>query len=138
MQDYLFTEGVIALQYDEVNHILLSEFTGFSIDADDLDLPYIVAGRFTKYILEAYLNNDKKTYLSGLNFIETLHLSSVHKVRELATIGYLESIQNTWPKDLLLSNIPFADFGDESKKWWVKLIRFWEGDVQALSDENLS
>lgn len=128
---------MIALQYDEVNRILLSEFPDFSVDADDLDLPYIVAGWFTKYILEAYLNNDKKTYLCGLNFIETLHLSSVDKARELATIGYLESIQNTWPQDLLLSNIPFNDLGDESKKWWVKLNNFWEGNVQALSDENL-
>lgn len=124
------------MQYDEVNNILLNEFPGFSVDADDLDLPYIVASYFTKYILEAYLNDDKKTYSNGLNFIETLHLSSVHEVRELATIGYLESIQNTWPQDLLLSNIPFNDLGNESKKWWIKLNSFWNGNLQALIDEN--
>ena len=82
------------MEYEDVNKALLLEFPTFSVDEDDFELPYIVAGWFTKFILEAYQRGDKDTYIRGLQFIEMLHLDDTHKVRELATIGYLESIQN--------------------------------------------
>jgi len=124
------------LRYEDVNKILLSESPIFTIDRDDFELPYIVAGLFTKFILEAYQNGDEETYNKGLQFIEMLHLDDTHKVRELATIGYLESIQNTWPKNLIKLNIPFHDLGDESKKWWIRLNNFWNGDMNALRNDD--
>ena len=113
------------MRYEDVNETLLAEFPAFSVDEDDFELPYIVAGWFAKYVLEAFQTGDKETYNKGLQFIERLHTDSTDKVRELATIGYLESIQNTWPEDLLKINIPFNDLGETSKKWWVKLYSFW-------------
>ena len=118
--------GVVKMLYDDVNETLLGEFPDFKVDDDDFELPYIVAGLFTKFILEAFNNNDKSTYLRGLEFIEILYLSESQKVRELATVGYLESIQNTWPPELLDTNVPFNDLGTESKKWWCELNLFWD------------
>ncbi len=126
------------MRYEDVNEKLLSEFPEFLIDEDDeeyLELPYIVAGWFTAYILKAYESGDKDTYIKGLQFIEKLHEDETEMVRELATIGYLESIQNTWPQDLIASDIPFNDLGELSKKWWIKLNDFWNGKMDALSED---
>ena len=118
-------EMIEYVRYEDVNEELISEFPAFSVDEDEFELPYVTAGWFTKFILEAYLNGEKEVYYKGLHFIETLHTDENEIVRELATIGYLESIQNTWPKDLLDAKIPYSDLGEESKIWWVKLNDFW-------------
>jgi len=120
------------MQYEDVVGALLSEFPAVEVDEDEYELPYVVAGWFTNFILKAFKNGDRETYLSGLDFIERLHLSDTHRVRELATVGFLESIQNTWSRELLDADIPFNDLGEESKKWWIKLNRLWNGDINAL------
>jgi hypothetical protein len=122
------------MRYEDVNEILLKEFPEFKIDEDDFELPYIVAGFFTEFVLQAFNNKDKTTYLSGLQFIESLHLSESHKVRELATVGYLESIQNTWPPELLKISIPYNDLGIESKKWWEELNLYWSNKVKYIGE----
>jgi hypothetical protein len=124
------------MKYEDVNKTLLIEFPAFTINEDDFELPYIVAGCFTKFILAAYQTGDKETYEKGLRFIEILHSDTTHKVRELATIGYLESIQNKWSQDLINSNIPFNDLGENSKRWWIKLNAFWNGDITALKEND--
>ena len=125
------------MRYEDVAKTLLMEFPTFSIaDEDDLELQYIVAGLFSAYIYEAYQAGDKKTYEKGLKFIEKLHIDDTHKVRELATIGYLESIQNTWPEHLINANIPFDDLGEQSKVWWGKLNDFWNGESAALMEND--
>ncbi|MCL2828944.1 MAG: hypothetical protein FWD99_09465 [Oscillospiraceae bacterium] len=125
------------MRYEDVNKALLKEFPAFTVDNEgDFELPYIVAGLFTDFILEAYKAGNKETYIKSLHFIEMLHTDKVQKVRELATIDYLESIQNTWSQDLLNSNIPFRDLGEESKKWWIKLNNFWNGDKKALREDD--
>ena len=116
------------MKFDDVTKTLLMEFPLFSVaDEDDLELQYVVAGLFTDYILRAYQAGDKDTYNRGLKFIEKLHTDDTHEVRELATIGYLESIQNTWPKKLINANVPFNDLGEQSKIWWVTLNDYWNG-----------
>jgi len=122
------------MKYEEVGKELFLEFKPFTVDEGDLDLQYIIAGYFTDFILDAYQTGDKNTYQKGLQFIERLHLDETQKVRELATVGYLESIQNTWPTELLESNIPFNDLGSESKKWWNELNSFWDGKIKYLGE----
>ena len=125
---------VTKMIYEDVNKLLLKEFPNFKISEDDFELPYIVAGLFTQFILKAFNRNDNLTYLSGLAFIESLHLSESHKVRELATTGYLESVQNTWPPSLLEIKIPYNDLGIESKKWWDELNLYWSNKVKYLGE----
>jgi len=116
------------LKYEEVNKVLLSEFPMFKVDDDDLELPYVTAGLFVTFILEAYQSKDFETYKKGLQFIEMLHTDDDHKVRELATVGYLESLMG--------SNIPSSDFGEETKKWWAELNRFWNGEINYIGETN--
>ena len=61
--------------------------------------------------------------------LERLHLEGEGFVKELATIGILESIQNVWghtetgPKVFCRFMLP------ESKKWWNELNDFWAGKI---------
>ena len=127
----------VSLVISKASELLFQEFPDFTVDDDDKELAYIVAGWFTKYILERYNNGDVTTFAKGMNFIEKLHHSEEHKIRELAAIGYLESIQNTYPKEFIESNKFFGFLGDKSRIWWDKLNRFWDGDAYALREDEL-
>lgn len=117
------------MKYEDVNKELLIKFPDFLIDDDDFELPYIVAGNFQRFLLDSYNNGEEETYKKGLHFIEELHLSDCDKVRELATIGYLESFFDWSDKDIL-SN----DLGSESKKWWLELNLFWCGKIGYVGE----
>ncbi|UQZ90044.1 hypothetical protein C4J81_12860 [Deltaproteobacteria bacterium Smac51] len=82
------------MKYEDVNKALAEEFPNFQINKDDLDLPYVVAGDFARFLLEMYQQKNMDEIAKGLSFIENLHHSADHNVQELATIGYLEGIQN--------------------------------------------
>jgi hypothetical protein len=84
------------MRYEEVNKALSVEFPDFHMHDDDYRLPYVVAGNYVRYLLDLYTNDEQEIYKRGLRFVEKLNLSSCDKVRELATVGYLESFLN-WP-----------------------------------------
>ena len=46
------------IKYGEVNKTLILVFPMFTVDKDDFDLPYAVAGLFTQFILKAYQCDD--------------------------------------------------------------------------------
>ena len=58
--------------------------------------------------------------------VEQWHIEGDEYVREAATVGFLEDLQN---KNIHVNSEPedFRRFlGPESKKWWDKLYGFWE------------
>ena len=124
------------MDYDDVHLILIEEFPEIVslIDDDDFELPYITAFLFVKYMLEAYKNGNKETYKKGLDFIERLHLSEAQCVRELATVGYLESLHGNMSRDYIDLGILYNDLGEETKKWWIELDRFWGGKIKYLGE----
>lgn len=67
--------------------------------------------------------------------VELWHREGDHYVKEAATIGLLEGIQNnathaaTDPVNFEAWLLP------ESKEWWDKLNQFWKGDGRALREE---
>ena len=109
------------LKYDDVIAMLMLEFPSFSFEDDEWELPYVVAEHFAGFVLEAYNVQDEELYKKGLAFVETLHLSNVASVKELATAGFLKSIQKTWPEELLKKGIPYEDLGIETKRRWDTL-----------------
>ncbi len=98
------------------------------------ELPYIVAMDFSVYLLNLYQNNETSELADGLNFIEHLHHSQHHKVKELATIGYLEAIQNIWGNHGVDPEAIFEYLGVESKKWWIELRKFWRGEIKYVGE----
>jgi hypothetical protein len=116
------------IEYDNVIKILRNKFTGFLIDNDYEDLPYIIAGDFARYIVRYFIENNTNEISNCFDFIETLYLYGTDKTKELATIGFLEDLQNE-----LLNYELFKEYkiirnnylGKETKKYWKKLECFW-------------
>ncbi|MCP4989763.1 MAG: hypothetical protein GY928_28010 [Colwellia sp.] len=114
---------------NQIVEILLNIFPTFVPDEDDIDLPYIVLGDFARFLLEAFQRKDESLLKKAAIFIERLHLEGDGYVKEAATIGLLEGIQNTWqgsgvePEKFVPYLLP------ESKRWWDSLNRFWEKEI---------
>ena len=106
--------------------------------SDDQDLLYAAMGDPACHLFA--LHQDKRTdeFESLCEVIEELHLDGDDYVRELATIGFLESIQNVWgsngadPEQFAMRLLP------ESRKWWEELDRFWAGKVPYVGAGFLS
>lgn len=125
-----------ALKYEEVNDYLVNAFPDFSIDVIDEGLPYCVAGSYAFYLLDAYKNNAVDTLVLAGEFIEELYSYKDEKIENLATIGYLEAIQNVWGNNSTDPEEMVKYLGNISRKWWVKLNRYWDGDIKALMDDD--
>jgi hypothetical protein len=116
------------IEYDNVVKILKNTFTGFIIEIDYEDLPYIIAGDFARYILKNFVQNNTNELIKCFDFIEELHLYGTDKTKELATIGFLEDLQNELLNDKLLKEYKIIKnnyLGKETKKCWKKLEYFW-------------
>ena len=124
------------MQYEEVDECLLKAFPDFVIDEVDNGLPYCVAGSFAHYLLNAFQNSSIDTlYLAG-KFIEELYSYKNIKIDELATVGYLEAIQNVWGNNSVDPEEMVKYLGSTSQKWWIKLNHFWNGEINALRNDD--
>lgn len=122
------------MRYDEVDDALLNVFPRFVIDEFDEGLPYCVAGDFAFYLLEAYKNNDDGLLVLAGEFIERLYSYKDNQIDNLATVGYLEAIQNVWENNSIDPEIMFNYLGEISKKWWIELNRFWRGEIKIIGN----
>ena len=96
---------------------------------EDQDLLYVAMGNLARHILAMYKDGKIDEFGSLCQVIEVLHLEGDGYVRELATIGFLEGIQNVWgndgtdPEEFCRFLLP------ESRKWWKELNDFWAGKI---------
>ena len=124
------------MKYEEVDDCLVKTFPDFIIDDYAKGLPYCVAGDFARYLLVAYKNNAIDKLVSAGEFIEELYSYKDDMIDTLATVGYLEGIQNVWGNNSTDPEGMVKYLGGTSRKWWVKLNRFWNGDINALREYN--
>lgn len=122
------------MRYEEVDDTLLNVFPEFVIDEFDEGLPYCVAGSFALYLLEAYKNNNIRLLVLAGEFIEKLYSYKDDQINNLATVGYLEGIQNVWGNSSIDPEIMFSYLGEKSRKWWIELNRFWSGEIKLIGD----
>jgi hypothetical protein len=129
------------IEYNNVSKILIKKFPDIIKDAlwldeDDEILEYLAAGDFAKYIVKNINENNIEKLKECFEFIELLHICGTKKTKELATVGYLEDLQNiTGGNDTIEKYKIIYDFlGIESKKWWDKLNDYWNGNIDALKE----
>ena len=67
--------------------------------------------------------------------IEKFHNSEVSRIREAATIGFLEAIQNIAGNTNLDPEIFTEYLKPETLKWWRKLNSFWNGKSDTLLEK---
>ena len=120
------------MKYDEVSLSLVNAFPDFVIDEVNEGLPYCIAGSFAHYLLDAYKNNSFDVLTLAGEFIEALYSHNDGEIDDLATVGYLEAIQNVWGNNSVDPEEMVKYLGNTSQKWWVKLNSFWNGDISSL------
>ncbi len=97
--------------------------------SDDQELLYVVMGDLARHLLALHQSRQTAEFTPLCEAIERLHLDGDGYVRELATIGILEAIQNVWghtetdPAEFCRFLLP------ESRKWWKELNDFRAGKI---------
>lgn len=102
--------------------------------SEEKDLIYVIIGRFAKYLLDLYIENKDRDFSEIARYIEDLHLQKDRELREIGTIGFLEGIQNIWENNNIDPEIFYQYLLPESKKWWLELNRFWDGEVKYVGE----
>jgi len=88
---------------------------------------YLVLADLARHMIGMLERGEKDQLARLFQVVERLHLEGDGFVREAATIGLLEDLQNlnlhskTCPEQF----VPFL--GTESAIWWDKLNQFWSG-----------
>lgn len=90
-------------------------------------LHYVDAGEFARHLVDLQKAGTTAEFPRVFEVIERLHVDGDDYVRELATIGYLEGIQNVAGNSGLDPKAFVAYLGPESRAWWNGLNAFWAG-----------
>jgi hypothetical protein len=66
--------------------------------------------------------------------VERLHVEGDHYVREAATIGFLEAIQNIWSSQDVDPKLFARYLLPVSAQWWQNLNDFWDGNSKFVGE----
>ena len=95
----------------------------------DTELIYIVLGRFAYHLVELHQSGSEAEFSDVAELIERMHTEGDDYVREAATIGLLEGIQNH-------SGVSGSDLvhfrsilRPESQRWWDSINKFWQEEI---------
>lgn len=96
-------------------------------------LLYVALGDFARHLLELYQRHETGVFPAVARVIERLHIEGDGYVREVASIGLLEGIQNVWSHDI--DPELFAPYLlPESTRWWRSLNDFWSGKSRFVGE----
>jgi hypothetical protein len=99
------------------------------LDAEDKELPYVCLGAFANHLLKLHQENKQEEFPAVAKIIERLHTDGDSYVREAATIGLLEGIQNGWANNNTDPEEFFPFLLPRSALWWEQLNLFWAGKI---------
>jgi hypothetical protein len=103
-------------------------------EAEGLPL-YLALSDFARHVIAFLEAKDDERLRRIFDAVELLHVEGDRYVREAATVGLLEDLQNTNlhrttdPEQLR----PFLR--PESLKWWDRVDSFWKGNFRALLED---
>ena len=90
-------------------------------------LYYVVLGDFAHHLLELDQQKTVESFPTIARAIEQLQAEGDGYVREAATIGLLEGVQNVWKNNNVDPELFFPYLLPVSAKWWQSLHDFWDG-----------
>jgi hypothetical protein len=102
---------------------------------NDGELLYVALGSFAHHLLELYQQHQTQNFFAVGRVIERLHIEGDHHVREAATIGLLEGIQNVWGNKNVKPDLFLPYLLPESIRWWQSLNNFWSGKSKFVGEE---
>lgn len=103
---------------------------------EETDPPYYVAlGALARHLVDRIQADEKDRFDAIFAVVEDWHVKGDDDVKEAATVGFLESLQNIADNTGVDPRLYVPWLGPETQKWWDKLGRFWDGDAGALSED---
>ena len=96
------------------------------------EITYVVLGDFARHLLELLRQNQSSVFPAVAQVIERLHVEGDPYVREAATIGLLEAIQNVWGHEGTDPELFVRHLLPVSAKWWQSLKDFWSGKCKYV------
>ena len=99
------------------------------------DLLYVAAGEFASHLLLLQEGQVISELRAVGKAIERLHVEGDSWVKEFATIGVLEGIQNAWSHSAADLQSFVSYLGPESLRWWNGVNEFWQGKVPYVRAE---
>ena len=109
----------------------------YHVDDGGRRLNYADAGEFARHLVSRYVGGDLDEVQRSFDVIERMHVEGDDDVRELATIGYLEDIQNVASREPACTPEELTRFlGEESRPMWMGLNAFWSGQAPVESAAN--
>lgn len=120
-------------------HLLLAcpsfeEMWQAHLDENGSELLYEAAGAFAHHLLGLHVAGNLDCFPSVGSAIERLHLEGSPWVKEFATVGVLEGIQNIWANNHADPEAFVSFLGSESRRRWDGLNNFW-GKAQSHGSE---
>jgi hypothetical protein len=100
----------------------------------DEEITYVLLSDFAIHLLDLYRSGKTGTFPAVAREIERLHVEGDSYVREAATIGLLESIQNQWKNNGVNPELFFPFLLPESARWWKSLNSFWTGESKHVGE----
>ncbi len=100
------------------------------------ELPlYVALGALASHLVEGMRAGTTQEFPAVFLVVERWHCEGDDYVRESATIGLLEGVQNIAGNSGVDPSLFERWLLPESHRWWLKLNRFWSGDATALREE---
>jgi hypothetical protein len=97
--------------------------------AYDESLLYVHLGEFALHVVELLTSRSTGEFAAVFDAAERLHVEGDSFVKEAATIGLLEGLQNAAGHAGLDPGAFVPYLRPESARWWAELNGFWAGDL---------
>ena len=125
---------------DRVMPLLLQACPSFQsawqrhVGTEGEDSLYVSLGNFAEHLLELYQKNHTEEFPAVADAIERIHVEGDQCVREAATVGLLEGIQNVWPNKGVDPELFYPFLRPQSAKLWQSLNDFWQGKIRFVGE----
>lgn len=103
-------------------------------DADQTQI-YSCFSEFARHLLSLYKKGETDEFSVVAEAIEKLHVYGTPYVKEAATIGLLEGIQNTWYSNNINPDQFIQFLKPESARWWEHLDDFWQRNTATANGQ---
>jgi hypothetical protein len=100
--------------------------------AEEAFLPYVALGAFASHLVELYKQSQTNEFEKVFEVVEKLHIEGDDFVKEAATIGLLESLQNHAEHNSISHEAFEKYLHSVSAKYWKELNKFWNGEIKYV------
>jgi hypothetical protein len=118
----------------QVIPMLLEASPSFQSAVDEEEIFYPLLGDFARHLLALYQSGSTAEFPAIAQLIERLHTDGDDFVREAATIGLLEGIQNAWGHAKVDPELFASYLLPVSRRWWDELHAFWRGERRYVGE----